>query len=133
MDYVIIQTGGKQYQVQLGDVIDVEHLSVEPGESVELNDVRMLTRDTNVLVGNPNVEGARVIAEADDQFRGPKLIVFKYKAKKRYRRKTGHRQNYTRLKIREIIYPTTAVSEPGDTSTPPEDKVKSRSKKNTAE
>ena len=76
MDYVIIQTGGKQYQVQLGDVIDVEHLSVEPGESVELNDVRMLTRDTNVLVGNPNVEGARVIAEADDQFRGPKLIVF---------------------------------------------------------
>lgn len=125
MDYVIIQTGGKQYQVQLGDVIDVEHLSVEPGESVELNDVRMLTRDTNVLVGNPNVEGARVIAEADDQFRGPKLIVFKYKAKKRYRRKTGHRQNYTRLKIREIIYPTTAVSEPGDISTPPEDKVRS--------
>ena len=133
MDYVIIQTGGKQYQVQLGDVIDVEHLSVQPGESVELNDVRMLTRDTNVLVGNPNVEGARVIAEADDQFRGPKLIVFKYKAKKRYRRKTGHRQNYTRLKIREIIYPTTAVSEPDDISTPPEDKVKSRSKKNTAE
>ena len=133
MDYVIIQTGGKQYQVQLGDVIDVEHLSVEPGESVELNDVRMLTRDTNVLVGNPNVEGARVIAEADDQFRGPKLIVFKYKAKKRYRRKTGHRQNYTRLKIREIIYPTTAVSEPGDISTPPEDKVRSRPKKNTAE
>lgn len=125
MDYVIIQTGGKQYQVQLGDVIDVEHLSVEPGESVELNDVRMLTRDTNVLVGNPNVEGARVIAEADDQFRGPKLIVFKYKAKKRYRRKTGHRQNYTRLKIREIIYPTTAVSEPVDISTPPEDKVRS--------
>lgn len=118
MDYAIIQTGGKQYQVQLGDVIDVEYLAVEPGESVELSDVRMLTRDTIVMMGNPIVEGARVVAVADNQFRGPKLIVFKYKAKKRYRRKTGHRQNYTRLKIQEIIYPTNAGLDSGDVSTP---------------
>ena len=133
MDYAIIKTGGKQYLVQSGDVIDVERLVVEPGESIELNDVRMIAQDENVIIGNPTVEGARVVAEADSQFRGPKLIVFKYKAKKRYRRKTGHRQEYTRLTIREILYPTNSAPEPENVSIPSERKVRSRPKKDTAD
>ena len=101
--YAIIQTGGKQYQVKSGDVLDVEKLEAEVGTRVELTDVRLVSEDSGVSVGTPTVDGALVTAEVEDQFRGPKIIVFKYKNKTRYRKKNGHRQSYTRIRIQDIL------------------------------
>ncbi len=101
--YAVVQTGGKQYRVAVGDTIDVERLDAEPGGEVALDRVLMVVRDGGVLIGRPLVEGAKVVAEVVDQVKGPKLIVFKMKPKKRYRRKTGHRQKLTRLTIKEIV------------------------------
>ena len=101
--YAIIQTGGKQYQVKPGDVLDVEKLEAEVGTRVELTDVRLVSEDSGVSVGTPTVDGALVTAEVEDQFRGPKIIVFKYKNKTRYRKKNGHRQSYTRIRIQDIL------------------------------
>lgn len=101
--YAIIQSGGKQYRVSPGDLIDVERLPAEPGAQVELTDVLLVGKDDEVLLGNPSLNGARVLAEVREVFRGPKIIVFKYKPKKRYRRKSGHRQWYTRLLIKDIL------------------------------
>jgi large subunit ribosomal protein L21 len=100
--YAIIQTGGRQYRVASGTVLDVEKLDVAVGALVDLP-VLMVSDEDQLLVGTPHVEGARVVAEVQDQFRGPKIIIFKYKAKTRYRRKNGHRQSYTRLHVQDII------------------------------
>ncbi|MEO5953534.1 MAG: 50S ribosomal protein L21 [Chloroflexia bacterium] len=100
--YAIIRTGGHQYRVQPGDIIEVERLEAETGSQVELGEVLMVSNDAGVQVGAPLVDGAKVIATILRQGKGRKLIVFKYKAKKRYRRKTGHRQNLTMLSIKEI-------------------------------
>ena len=100
--YAIVQTGGKQYQVRSGDTIRVESLPQEPGETVELGDVLMVSKDGEVKVGNPTVSGARVTAEIAEHGRGKKIVVFKYKAKTRYRRKQGHRQSYTALTVKDI-------------------------------
>jgi large subunit ribosomal protein L21 len=100
--YAIVETGGKQYKVQPGDMLQVEKLAAEPGETVDLDRVLMVADDDAVNVGTPLIDGAKVVAEVVDQGRGPKIIVFKYKAKVRYRRKTGHRQPLTTLRIREI-------------------------------
>ena len=101
--YAILETGGKQYKVRPGDTLQVEKLPAESGETVELDRVLMLADGDTVKVGTPLVDGARVMAEVVDQSRGPKIIVFKYKAKVRYRRKTGHRQSLTTLRIKEIV------------------------------
>lgn len=101
--YAIIQTGGKQYQVKSGDVLDVEKLEAEVGTRVELADVRLVSEDSGLSVGTPTVEGALVTAEVEDQFRGPKIIIFKYKNKTHYRKKNGHRQSYTRIRIQDIL------------------------------
>lgn len=101
--YAIIKTGGHQFRVAPGDTIEVERLQAEPGSQVELGEVLMVGGgDNGVQVGNPTVQGARVIATVLGASKGPKLIVFKYKPKKRIRRKTGHRQGLTRLSIKEI-------------------------------
>ncbi len=100
--YAIIRTGGHQYRVAPGDTIEVERLEAEPGSQVELGEVLMVSNDEGTQVGTPLVEGAKVIATVLRQGRGKKLIVFKFKPKKRYRRKTGHRQNLTMLSIKEI-------------------------------
>jgi large subunit ribosomal protein L21 len=100
--YAILETGGKQYKVRPGDTLQVEKLPAEAGETVELGRVLMVAGDDSVAIGSPLVEGAKVLAEVVDQRRGPKIIVFKYKAKARYRRKTGHRQSLTTLRIKEI-------------------------------
>lgn len=100
--YAIIRTGGHQYRVAPGDTIEVERLEAETGSQVELGEVLMLSNDDGVQVGTPLVEGAKVVATVLRQGKGPKLVVFKYKPKKRYRRKTGHRQNLTMLSIKEI-------------------------------
>ena len=100
--YAIIRTGGHQYRVAPGDFIDVERVDAEHGATVELSEVLMVGGEGGIRIGSPLVEGARVIATVQRQKRGEKIIVFKFKAKKRYRRKTGHRQNLTRLAIKEI-------------------------------
>ncbi len=99
--YAIIETGGKQYKVAKDDVINVEKLNAKVGDKVNLN-VLMLVNDGKVTNGNPYVESAKVVAEVVEQGKADKIVVFKYKAKKNYRRKQGHRQPYTALKILSV-------------------------------
>lgn len=101
--YALIETGGKQYKVAPGQVIQVERLPVEQGGTVELDRVLLVASEEKVVVGRPLVEGAKVIAEALGEEKGDKVIVFKYKPKVRYRKKRGHRQLYTRLAIKDIL------------------------------
>ena len=100
--YAVIKTGGKQYKVANGDIIAVEKLAGDPGSAVALAPVLMFNDDKSSTVGTPIVEGAAVSAEVLEQTRADKIIVFKKKRRKKYRRKNGHRQLYTRLKIIEI-------------------------------
>ncbi|AZR73277.1 50S ribosomal protein L21 [Anoxybacter fermentans] len=100
--YAIIQTGGKQYRVEEGQIIKVEKLDVEEGSNVEFNDVLMVSTDDDLKVGKPLVEGAKVIGKVIEQGKDKKIIVFKYKPKKRYRKKMGHRQPYTKVLIEKI-------------------------------
>ncbi len=100
--YAIVQTGSKQYRVQAGDKIRVESLPVYTGEIVNIDDVLMVSREGDVAVGTPVVSGARVRAQVTSRGRGKKITVFKYKSKVRYRRKKGHRQSYTDLRIIDI-------------------------------
>ena len=109
--FAVVQTGGKQYRVHPGDVVDVERLAVDVGAPVDLSDVRLIAGDGELLVGSPQVEGALVRAQVVEHLRGPKLVVFKYKAKTRYRRKTGHRQELTRLQIEDVVLPGSAEAE----------------------
>jgi len=99
--YAIIETGGKQYRVQQGDVIFVEKLDLSPDAAVEFQ-VLLLGKEDGVAVGKPFVSGAKVKAKVVAQVKGEKIIVFKYKSKKNYRRKQGHRQPYTKLEITGI-------------------------------
>jgi large subunit ribosomal protein L21 len=101
--YAIIETGGKQYRVSPGQSIEVEGLAAAVGETVEIGDVLLLADDGEVVVGTPTVPGATVQATVVGQGRGPKLVVFKYRGGNRYRRKGGHRQGYTTLKIEDIL------------------------------
>ena len=102
MNYAIFKTGGKQYRVQPGDVLDVELLPLAVGDSAEFDEVLALSDGGEVRFGNPRVAGAKVVAQVQSHYQDKKLMVFKYKAKTRYRRKRGHRQNYTRLVIQAI-------------------------------
>jgi len=100
--YAIIETGGKQYRVQEGDVLKVEKLDVGEGETVNLDKVLAVKKGEDLTIGTPLLEGARVVAQVLEHGRGKKIIVFKYKSKKNYRRKQGHRQPYTQLRIEKI-------------------------------
>lgn len=100
--FAVVKTGGKQYKVAQGDIIQVEKLAAEKGKSVDLTEVLMLCDDGKVSVGAPFVAGAKVTAEIVDQERTRKLIVFKKKRRQNYRRKNHHRQDYTVLKITAI-------------------------------
>jgi large subunit ribosomal protein L21 len=101
--YAIIETGGKQYRVNPGQTIDVERLAVAEGDTVELDRVLLIADGDRVVVGAPTVDGAKVVATSKGEGRGKKVIVFRYKPKVRYRKKTGHRQSYTRLVIDKIV------------------------------
>ena len=96
--YAIVTTGGKQYKVSQDDIINVEKLDAKVGDKINL-DVMMLVDGDKVTNGNPLVKGAEVVAEVLEQGKEDKVVVFKYKAKKNYRRKQGHRQPFTALKI----------------------------------
>jgi len=101
--YAVIETGGKQYRVQEGDVVFVEKLDVAEGEKVELSKVLLISNEDNLLVGKPYIEGAKVEATVLEQGKAKKVIIFKYKTKKDSRKKQGHRIPYTKLKIEKIV------------------------------
>ncbi|MFD3157624.1 50S ribosomal protein L21 [Haloimpatiens sp. FM7330] len=100
--YAVLASGGKQYKVSEGDVICVEKLNAEVDSTVELNDVLIVNKDGELVVGRPVVEGAKVVAKVLQQGKARKVTVFKYKAKKHYRKKQGHRQPFTKLQIESI-------------------------------
>jgi large subunit ribosomal protein L21 len=101
--YAIVETGGKQYRVEPGDTIAVERLPDETGSSLDLGRVLMVGGEHGTSVGAPLVEGAVVRAEVLEHAKDDKVVVFRYKSKVRYRRKTGHRQQLTRLRITNIV------------------------------
>lgn len=103
--YAIVESGGKQFRVRTGQVINTDLLHVEKGKQVELSPVLMIADGDEVVIGTPEVQGAKVIATCLEEGKARKIIVFRYKNKVRERRKTGHRQPYTRLLIKEIVKP----------------------------
>jgi len=100
--YAVIETGGKQYRVSPGQTVEVELLPAEPGATVTLDRVLLVSAEDGATVGQPLVPGGAVVATVIGEGRGKKVIVFKYKSKKRYRRTTGHRQDYTYLTVTDI-------------------------------
>jgi large subunit ribosomal protein L21 len=102
MKYAIVEDGGKQYKAVEGGTIEVDHYPSEVGEQIDLERVLLIADGDDYAIGAPTILGAKVQATVVGQIKGPKVVVFKYKPKKRYRVKTGHRQKYTRLKIDSI-------------------------------
>ncbi|MDB5083988.1 MAG: ribosomal protein [Bacilli bacterium] len=100
--YAIVETGGKQYKVQQGDVLYIEKLEAEEGASVNFDKVLIISKDDGVVVGSPLIQGASVSAKVVSHGKAKKIIVFKYKAKKNYHKKQGHRQPYTKVEIEKI-------------------------------
>ena len=100
--YAVLKTGGKQYKVAEGDEIKVEKIEANVGDSITLNEVLMVAGEGQPQVGTPLLDGAAVTAEVVDQGKAPKIIVFKKKRRKNYRRKNGHRQPLTKLRITGI-------------------------------
>ena len=100
---VVIKTGGKQYLVKKGDKIKIEKLEEKEGSEINFTDVLLLQKEKEVEIGKPIIKDAKVVAKILKQGRGDKVIVFKYKAKKRYKKKAGHRQPYTEVEIKDIV------------------------------
>ena len=100
--YAVVRTGGKQYRVASGDILEVEKLSGDIGDTVTLDDVLLIAEGDSVTVGQPTVEGATVTARITGQYRGKKIQVFRYQPKKRVRVRKGHRQYLTRLEIDSV-------------------------------
>jgi large subunit ribosomal protein L21 len=100
--YAVIKTGGKQYRVAEGDLLRVEKIEGEVGEAVEFDEVLMIVNGERVEIGRPIINDSKVVGEIIEQGKGKKIIVFKSKRRKGYRKKQGHRQQYTALRIKEI-------------------------------
>ena len=104
MKYAIVEDGGKQYKAVEGGIIEVDHFPAEVGEQLDLDRVLMFVDDEEIRIGAPVLENVVVQAKVVAQIKGPKIVVFKYKPKQRYRVKSGHRQKYTRLQIETILF-----------------------------
>jgi large subunit ribosomal protein L21 len=102
MKYAIVEDGGKQYRAVIGESIDVDLYPLEVGEEIDMEKVLLISDGDSVKVGTPFVKGAKIQATVLAQVKGPKVVVFKYMAKERIRTKTGHRQQYTRVRIDAI-------------------------------
>jgi len=100
--YAVIETGGKQYKIEEGATINVEKINAPIGKEIELKRVLMVSKNDEVVVGNPTVNSAKVIAQVVEQARGEKITIMKFKRRKHYKRKLGHRQDYTQLLIKTI-------------------------------
>lgn len=103
MKYAVIKTGGKQYKISVGDIIDVELLSTDD-KSILFNEVLLLVDDSTTVIGTPHIKGASVKASLLDNLKGDKIRVMRFKAKSRYRRVKGHRQPFSRIKIDAISF-----------------------------
>jgi len=100
--YAVIKTGGKQYKVSEGDAVNIEKLTGDPGSEVVFNEVLLVSGDGEPRIGKPYLEGATVTGEIINATKGPKISIFKMKRRKGFRKKTGHRQDLTNLKIKTI-------------------------------
>lgn len=127
MKYAVISSGGKQYITREGETINIDRLPMEVGSKVEFKEVLLTVDGTKVQVGKPHVKGAAVKGEVTDQIKGPKIIVFKYIPKERYRKKQGHRQHYTQVTIDSI-----SLKAPAKKTTKAEEKPKAAPKKTAA-
>lgn len=103
--YAVIQSGDKQYKVEVGDTIRTEKIDSKAGEKIGLKEVLLIKDGDKLLVGRPFLSGAKIIAEVKEQGRGKKVVIGKFKKRKGYRRKAGHRQEYTALLIKEMKLP----------------------------
>ena len=101
--YAVLKTGGKQYRVKEGDIIKIEKVDGEVGQAVELGEVLLIGNSQEPKIGQPLVPNAKIVADIIDQGKAKKIIVFKSKRRKGYRKKQGHRQMFTSLKINKII------------------------------
>ncbi|MEX0749223.1 MAG: 50S ribosomal protein L21 [Dehalococcoidia bacterium] len=101
--YAVVRTGGKQYRVEEGRAVKVDRLPGEPGDTVELGDVLLMGEGEAITIGAPTVEGARVLGTIAEQGRDAKIVVFRYKSKTRSRKKTGHRQHFTKIVVDDIL------------------------------
>ncbi|NIM59556.1 MAG: 50S ribosomal protein L21 [Candidatus Aminicenantes bacterium] len=122
--FAVIKTGGKQYKVQEGDILSVEKLSMKKDKKVTFDKVLLVEDDGKTLIGTPFVENALVRAEVIEDFKDKKVIVFKKKRRKQYRRTRGHRQELTRIKIEEILHGAKAVSKKKPAEVVKKEKVK---------
>ncbi len=103
--YAVVRTGGKQYRVQEGRPVTIERLPGAAGDTVELGDVLLMADGADITIGAPLIEGARIVGTIAEQGRAKKIIVFRYKNKTRSRKKTGHRQQFTKLLVEDILAP----------------------------
>ena len=110
--YAIIETGGKQYRIVQGQTVDVDNLNIIDGDTIEFDKVLVIGDEKNATIGAPNIEGAKVTATSKGTVRGDKIIVYKFKSKVRFRKKTGHHQLFTRLAIDKIEAPGIEIKEP---------------------
>lgn len=110
--YAIFRSGGRQYRAEIGSELNLERLPYEVGDKVDFDEVLLVKNGGQAAIGTPLVKGAVVKATIIEQFRGKKVIVWKYRPRKRYRRKRGHRQYYTRLRIDDIVPPKGKAAEP---------------------
>jgi large subunit ribosomal protein L21 len=110
--YAIIETGGKQYRITQGQTVDVDNLNVIDGDTIEFDKVLVIGDEKNATIGAPTIEGAKVTATSKGTVRGDKIIVYKFKSKVRFRKKTGHHQLFTRLAIDKIEAPGIEIKEP---------------------
>ena len=103
--YAVVRTGGKQYRVEEGRALKVERLPGEVGDVIEVGDVLLMDAGSGITIGAPTISGARVLGTIAEQGRTKKIVVFRYKAKTRYRKKTGHRQHFTKIVVDDILLP----------------------------
>jgi len=100
--YAVVRSGARQYRASVGDTITVERLPAEVGQQLELGEVLLVADGEQIEIGQPTIGGAKILATVVAQEKGPKIRIFKYHPRKRYRRRAGHRQRYTRLRVDEI-------------------------------
>jgi large subunit ribosomal protein L21 len=101
--YAVVKSGARQYRASVGDTIIVERLPAETGQRLELDEVLLVADGEQAEIGRPTIDGAKVLATVVAEEKGPKIRIFKYHPRKRYRRRAGHRQRYTRLRVDEIV------------------------------
>ena len=101
--YALVNDRGKQYKMIPGETVEIDRIEIESGTELTFENILILRTDDGVKAGSPYIEGATVVAELVEDFRGPKIYIGKFKRRKKYRRRTGHRQPYTRIMIKEIL------------------------------